>query len=52
VHVTNENFPYAVKPVLSQQELIRIAASLTVPLSGSIGNGYPLSQAVPAANLR
>ena len=51
VHVTNENFPYAVKPVLSQQELIRIAASLTVPPSGSIGNGYPLSQAVPAANL-
>ena len=52
VHVTNENFPYGLKPVLSQQELIRIAASLTVPLSGSIGNGYPLSQAVPAANLR
>jgi hypothetical protein len=51
VHVTNENFPYAVKPVLSQHELIRIAASLTVPPSGTIGNGYPLSQAVPAANL-
>jgi hypothetical protein len=52
VHVTNENFPYAVKPVLSQRELIRIAASLTVPPSGAIGNGYRLSQAVPAANLR
>ena len=51
VHVTNENFPYAVKPVLSQHELIRIAASLTVPPSGTMGNGYPLSQAVPAANL-
>jgi hypothetical protein len=51
VHVTNENFPYAVKPVLSQHELIRIAASLTVPPSGTTGNGYPLSQAVPAANL-
>jgi hypothetical protein len=51
VHVTNENFPYAAKPVLSQHELIRIAASLTVPPSGTIGNGYPLSQAVPAANL-
>lgn len=52
VHVTNENFPYAVKPVLSRTELIRIAASLTVPTSGRIGNGYPLSRAVPAANLR
>jgi len=51
VHVTNENFPYAVKPVLSQHELIRIAASLAVPRSGAIGNGYRLSQAVPAANL-
>jgi hypothetical protein len=51
VHVTNENFPNAVNPVLSQHELIRIAASLTVPPSGTIGNGYPLSQAVPAANL-
>ncbi len=51
VHVTNENFPYAVKPVLSKHELIRIAASLAVPPSGAIGNGYRLSQAVPAANL-
>jgi hypothetical protein len=51
VHVTNEDFPFAVKPVLSQQELTRIAASLTVPPSGTIGYGYPLSKAVPAANL-
>jgi hypothetical protein len=52
VHVTNQNMGYAVKPVLSKQELIRIAASLTVPSSGAVGHGYPLSQAVPAASLR
>jgi len=51
VHVTNEYFPYAAQPVLDQHELIRIAASLTVPPSGTIGNGFPLSRAVPAANL-
>jgi len=51
VHVTNQDINFAVKPVLSQQELIRIAASLTVPPSGTIGYGYPLSKAVPAANL-
>jgi len=51
VHVTNEYLHYAVQPVLDQRELIRIAASLTVPPSGTIGNGFPLSQAVPAANL-
>jgi hypothetical protein len=42
---------FAVKPVLSHRELIRIAATLTVPPSGTVGNGYPLSKAVPAANL-
>ena len=51
VHVTNEQFPFAVKPVLSRDELIRVAASLTVPPSAAVGNGYPLSKAVPAANL-
>jgi hypothetical protein len=51
VHVTNGNFPFAVKPVLSQRELIWVAASLTVPRSATLGNGYPLNQAVPAANL-
>jgi hypothetical protein len=51
VHVTNEYLHYAIQPVLDQRELIRIAASLTVPPSGTIGNGFPLSQAVPAANL-
>jgi hypothetical protein len=51
VHVTNQDMNFAVKPVLSHRELIRIAASLTVPPSGTVGNGYPLSKAVPAANL-
>jgi hypothetical protein len=52
VHVTNQNLNFTVKPVLPQEELIRVAASLTVPSSGAVGHGYPLSQAVPAANLR
>lgn len=51
VHVTNQDMNFAVTPVLSHDELIRIAASLTVPPSGTIGNGYPLSQAIPAGNL-
>src|SRR6476620_7842812 len=52
VHVTNEYFPYAAQPVLDQHELIRIAASLTVPPSGTIGNGFPLRTCLVSLNER
>jgi hypothetical protein len=39
-------------PMVSQQELLRIAGSLTVPSSVDYGHGYPLAAAIPRGAVR
>jgi hypothetical protein len=42
---------HATSPLLSQQELLKVADSLTVPNNVSFGHGFPLLTSVPAGSL-